>query len=113
MKLKTQAGERLKAVRKMLGMTQKEFAIFVDIPLTRYKGIEIAHTRVAEDLFASACSKLPTFIQFIVYEGTVSLKDLSNSSMPMERLAAANFDVKGISSDSILSEKIIDDRQEN
>lgn len=109
-KLKTNAGDRLKGIRYLLDMSQKQFAEFINIPLTRYKTVELLRSRVAEDIFASVCSQAPNLTAFLVYEGEISLNNLARSDKPIERLIPAKIDFSGIPDIEILKEKLTDDR---
>lgn len=109
-KLKTQAGQRIKALRQLFGITQKDFAELIGIPLTRYKSIEILNTRTAEDVLATVCTLFPSFMAYVVIEGDIYLKSLAESSSSYERLAVARYDARSLPSDSGINEHIIDDR---
>lgn len=113
MELRTTAGLRLKALRTLIGMTQKDFSAFIHLPLPRYKGIEVMHTRVAEDVFAIVCSKLPAFTDFVVYEGKISLKRLESSDSEFEKLAAARYVTRTLPPNNIIVEFLNDDRQKS
>lgn len=110
--LKTKAGQRIKEVRLLFGITQKEFAKLIGIELTRYKSIEILNTRAAEDVLSTVCSLFPNFMAYIIIEGEVSLRALSKSESSYERLAAARFDTRTLPEGSSMAEYLIDDRQE-
>jgi transcriptional regulator with XRE-family HTH domain len=109
-KLRTKAGERIKGMRMLFGITQKDFAKMIDIPLARYKSIEILNTRAAEDVLAAACILFPNFMAFIVIEGKISLKALTNSDSDFERKAAERYDHRSLPADNIISSRFEDDR---
>lgn len=88
----TTAGDRLKALRQLMGLTQEEMAELFDISLSRYKNVEKKTVRMAEGEFSAACSRFPEFVHYLTYQGKIDIKALHESQDKLVRFAAAAID---------------------
>ncbi|MCO1336002.1 hypothetical protein MO867_16855 [Microbulbifer sp. OS29] len=104
--MKLRAGQRLKGMRELLGITREDFSGLVDIPWIRMKSIEQQKVRMAEDEFAKIGHKFPEFMPWITYEGDIVVEDLRNSSEPLCQLAAAKIAAGQIPPGYYIHEKI-------
>ena len=104
MKLKT--GERLKALREMIGLTREEFAEMLNLDFIRIRNIEQKKVRVAEDEFAKIGKMFPELLHWLTFEGNISLDDLKNSDEKLCRLVAAKIEAGQLPSGYHLEDKI-------
>lgn len=100
-KIKTRAGDRLKMLRALLGMTQMEMAKLLETDLARYKNIEHKKVKVNENEFECAGRQLPELLHYIVYEGETSLSSLQSSQKPLVRLIAAKINTGRLSNSDL------------
>ena len=87
------AGERLKGLREITGLTQAEFAEVTGLSLIRLRNLEHRKARVAEDEFEKIGELFPEFVHWMTYEGDISIEDLKNSDQLVCRLFAAKIAV--------------------
>ena len=103
---KLKAGERLKGLREITGLTQAEFAEVTGLSLIRLRNLEHKKARVAEDEFEKIGVLFPQFVHWMTYEGDIDMEDLKNSDQNLCRLIAARIDAGLIPSGYHLEEKI-------
>ncbi len=104
--MKLRAGDRLKAIRELMGMTREEFGQLIDIDWVRIKNIEQKKARVAEDEFAKIGQMFPELMPWLTYEGDIDLEGLKTSQEKLCRLVAAKIEAGQIPSGFYLEEKI-------
>lgn len=86
--METRAGDRLKALRKLTGMTREGFADFCEIPRNRYYNVEQMRVRMAEDEYAAVGEKFPEFLAWLAFEGPIRVSELKSSEQALVRAAA-------------------------
>lgn len=89
--MKHKAGERVKALRELIGFTREDFADLLGIDFVRLRNIEQRKVRMAEEEFAVIGKSFPEMIHWIAYEGDISLDGLRNSEENLCRLIAAKY----------------------
>lgn len=104
--MNTKAGDRLKALRILVGLTRDEMAELLDIPVVRYKNVESKKVRMAEDEYSAICSRFPEFSHYLTHEGHISLEELQASQQKLVRLAAAAIDAGKIPEGYFLEESL-------
>lgn len=71
------AGERMRGLRELMGLSRKAFAEIVGMPPKRVENIENGWQRMHDEDFQRVCSQFEDFSRWISYEGpidSVSLK---------------------------------------
>ena len=106
MDLKTKAGDRLKGLRLLIGLTQDEMAEMLELPFTRYRNVEGKKARMAEDEFSAVCARFPEFALYLTYEGNIDFDALKASQEKLVKLAAAAIEAGRIPEGYFLEEKI-------
>ena len=86
------AGERLKVVRDLMGVTRQDFADMLGIDFIRLRNVEQLRARMSEDEFAVIGEQFPELMPWLVYEGPVDLQALKDSQHHLCRLVAARID---------------------
>jgi len=94
--MKLRAGQRLKGLRELMGLTREEFGEIVGIDWVRMKNIEQQKVRMAEDEFAKIGAMFPEVMPWLTYEGYIDVDDLKNSQENLCRLIAAKIEAKQI-----------------
>ncbi len=59
-------GERLRALRYMVGLTAADFAGWLDIPTNRYRNIEKKVAKMHEEDFSKIAEKIPETLEFLL-----------------------------------------------
>ncbi|AZZ94707.1 XRE family transcriptional regulator [Hahella sp. KA22] len=90
--MRLKAGERLKGLRELAGFTRQEFSNITNIELTRLTNLEKLKARVAEDEYEKLGLLFPDIIQWLAFEGDISLEALRVSENKLCRLLAARFE---------------------
>lgn len=104
--MNTTAGDRLKALRELIGLTQSEFADFLNIEFSRYKNVESKKVRMSEGEFEAVCKNFPKLCEWITYEGDIKLSELKRSQEAFVKLAVAQIEAGRIPEGYFLEEKI-------
>lgn len=104
--MKTKAGERLKALRLLMGLTQDEMADYLELPRQRYKNVENLKVRMAEDEFAATCERFPEFAFYLTFEGDIDFQAVQSSQERLVKLAGAHIEAGRIPAGFFLEEKI-------
>ncbi len=105
-KLKT--GDRLRIIRELIGLTQREFASFLGIEMSKLKNIEYKRNRVTEEIYEKIGENFPELLKWFVYEGPVDLPELRNSDSKYCKFIAARFDA-GLVPEEYFPEDLIRD----
>lgn len=104
--MKFKAGERVKVIRELMGITREDFAQVVNIEFIRLRNIEQGKVRMAEDEFAKVCSVFPEMMAWLTIEGEISLDSLKNSQQTLCKLMAAKIEAGQIPKGYDLETKI-------
>ncbi|WLQ14422.1 XRE family transcriptional regulator [Hahella aquimaris] len=104
--MKLKAGERLKGLREFAGLTRQDFSNVTNIELPRLTNIEKLRVKVSEDEFAKVGLLFPEVVQWLVFEGDISLEALRASEQKYCRLIAAKFEAGQTPEGYGLEEKI-------
>ncbi|MCO1336004.1 helix-turn-helix domain-containing protein [Microbulbifer sp. OS29] len=104
--LKLRAGDRLKVIRELMGLTRDEFAELLKLDYIRLKNIEQKRAKVAEFEYEQFGQRFPELIPFFTYEGDIVISDLSASNERLCRLVAAKIEAGQIPQGFYLEEKI-------
>lgn len=104
--MNTKAGDRLKALRMLMGLDQNEMAEILGIEPSRYKNVEAKKVRVAEDEFSAVCSRFPEYVHYLTYEGELDLEAMRRSQEALVKFAAAAIEAGKIPAGFFLEEKI-------
>ena len=104
--MNTKAGDRMRALRELMGLTRHEMAEFLEIDPMRYANVEKKNVRMAEAEFAAACSRFPEFMGYLTYEGKIDIEELQNSQEKLVRFAAAAIDAGKIPEGYFIEESI-------
>lgn len=72
-------GERIRAFRFTIRMTQLEFAEKFGLSYSRVKSYETNRVKVTEDEFCSICALYPEVAEFLVSSGKISISRLLKS----------------------------------
>lgn len=91
--MKFKAGERVRIVREILGLTREEFAHILGIDWVRLKSVEILTARVSEVEYEPLGETVPALIPFLIYEAKISLKALEQSDSTYCQVAASNIKI--------------------
>lgn len=86
------AGERLRMVRELMDLTQKEFAQETGLNATRIKNLEQFKVRVSELEYDAVAETYPELVAFFAHEGLISENRLRTSSNPRVRLIMSLLD---------------------
>ncbi|TBU95438.1 helix-turn-helix domain-containing protein [Phytopseudomonas dryadis] len=65
------AGERMRGLRELMGLSRKAFAEIVGMPPKRVENIENGWQRMHDEDFQKVCSKFEDFSRWIAYEGPI------------------------------------------
>lgn len=104
--MKLRAGQRLKAIRELMGMTRDEFCELVGVEWVRLRNVEQLNAKMAEDEFAKIGRMFPELMPWLTYEGDIVVDDLRNSQEKFCRLVAAKIDAGQIPPGFYLEEKL-------
>ncbi|WP_445357307.1 helix-turn-helix domain-containing protein [Microbulbifer sp. ANSA002] len=105
---KLRAGDRLRAIRELTGLTQKEFAELLKLELVHLKNMEYKKNRVTEECYEAVGFTFPELLPWFVYEGPVNLQGLRNSENKLCKFIAARIDA-GLVPEGYFSEGSIRD----
>lgn len=89
---KLKPGDRVRAIRELIGLTQKEFAEVLGVDLTQLKNIEYKRNRVTEDFYEAIGRTFPELLPWFVYEGPLTLEELQQSQSNLCKVAAARIE---------------------
>jgi transcriptional regulator with XRE-family HTH domain len=92
MEQKIKAGDRLRAIRLLLGLQRQDFAQQLGIDLVRYNNVEAKKVRMAEDEFHAVLSKFPEFMPWLTVGGNISLAALRASDNVAVRTIAKKYE---------------------
>jgi transcriptional regulator with XRE-family HTH domain len=87
----TTAGERLKGLRTLTGLTQKEFAAALGIDYDRLKNIEQHKQRMTDDVFAKACKQFPYFSRYLTFDGDVDFDEMKTDDRKLAKRMVFNI----------------------
>ncbi|WP_299940172.1 helix-turn-helix transcriptional regulator [uncultured Microbulbifer sp.] len=104
--LKLRAGDRLRAIRELMGLTRDDFAEQLGLDFIRIQNIERKKAKVAELEYERIGLRFPEFISFLTHEGDILVSELSTSSEKLCRLAAARIEAGIIPQGFYLEEKL-------
>jgi transcriptional regulator with XRE-family HTH domain len=104
--MKLKAGDRIKALRELVGITREEFANNLEIDFIRLRNIEQKKCRVSEDEIAKICAAFPEVGPWLAWEGDISLDSLKESQRALCKLIAAKIEAGQIPQGYDLEEKI-------
>ena len=90
--MKYKAGERLKFLRELMGLSREEFAQTIEIDVIRLRNMEQKRCRVCEDEFAKIGFLFPEIIPWFLFEGDINLELLKSSDKDLLRLVAAKIE---------------------
>ncbi|MFS1525791.1 helix-turn-helix domain-containing protein [Microbulbifer sp. 2304DJ12-6] len=90
--MRLRAGERLKAIRELMGLTREEFANLLSLDMIRISNIEQKRAKVAEEEFEKVGQRFPELIPYLAYEGDIVLADLKASDEKLCALVAAKIE---------------------
>lgn len=90
--MNTQAGDRLRALRVMIGLEREEMAELLGVSKTRYKNVEQKNARMAEDVIGPLCQKFPELCLYITCEGEIDLNKLKESQEKLVNVIAAKIE---------------------
>lgn len=86
------AGDRLKGLRLILGLTREQMADGIPIKRSRYYNLEQLKARVADVDFEMLGEKYPEFVHWLVMGGKIKISELKKSSDPLVRSAAIKLE---------------------
>jgi len=104
--MQTLAGDRLRALRQLIGLKQDEMAELLGIKEIRYKNVEKKNVRMAEDEFSAVCSQFPEFSHYITHEGPINFDELQASQRKFVKFAAAAIEAGKIPEGYFLEESL-------
>lgn len=90
--MKLKAGERLRGLRELMGLSRPEFAEALGIDPARLRNIELQRTKVNEDDFAAIGSVLPELLPWLTYEAEIPFEELLRSENKWLRLVVARIE---------------------
>ena len=90
--MKLKAGERIKGLRELMGLSRTEFGELVGIEPARIRNIELQRTKVNEDDFAALGLTMPELLPWLTYEADISFEDMLQSQNKLLRLIAARIE---------------------
>lgn len=65
------AGERLRGLRELMGLSRRELAEVVGMKVKSIENIELGMQRMHDEDFQKVCSIYPDFARWITYEGPI------------------------------------------
>lgn len=74
------AGDRIRAIREVLNLTQSEFADEIGVPYVRLRNCESQGVFVTEKEFSAICTILPEVSEFLTHGGNLSIPRLMRSN---------------------------------
>lgn len=86
------AADRLKHLRELMGLPQKEFSQLLGIDFIRYKNIEWKRTKLGEEDFAAIGRVIPDFLLWIACATDGEWNRLMNSQSKWTRLIGARIE---------------------
>ncbi|MEW5250764.1 helix-turn-helix domain-containing protein [Microbulbifer sp. 2201CG32-9] len=89
---KLKPGDRVRAIRELTGLNQREFAEALGVDITLLKNIEYKRNRVTESFYEIIGRTFPEMLPWFVYEGPLTLDSLRNSKSSLCKVAAARID---------------------
>jgi len=95
-KMQFKAGERLKMVRELMGLTREEFAEDTGLNPVRLKNVEYFKVRMSELEYDAVIKTLPELACFVTHEGMISADRLRTSSNPRLRLIVSRLEAGDI-----------------
>ncbi|WP_299580860.1 helix-turn-helix transcriptional regulator [uncultured Microbulbifer sp.] len=105
---KLRAGDRLRAIRELTGLSQREFADLLGVDLMPMKNAEYKKNRVTEECYEAMGKNFPELLKWFVYEGPINLQELRNSDSKYCKFIAARFDA-GLVPEEYFPEDLIRD----
>lgn len=103
---KLQTGERLRAMRELIGLQQDEFAEIIGLSHQRVRNIENQRVQVTAKDIESVCDVFPEFLAWLAVEGDITLADLKESQSKMCKAIAARIEAGLVPTGYHLEEKI-------
>ena len=73
------AGQRMKAMRELFGLTREQMSKTCGINENRYRNVERQNAKMNEDEFLKVGSLFPEFLPWLAIEGPINIHDLKNS----------------------------------
>jgi transcriptional regulator with XRE-family HTH domain len=104
--MKYKAGERLRFLRELMGLTREQFANTIGIDFIRLRNMEQKRCRVGEDEFAKIGLLFPEIIPWIIFEGDINLELLKVSDQVLLHLVAAKIEAGQFPKGAEFEEKI-------
>lgn len=101
-------GDRVRAIRELMGLTQREFAEILGIDLVKLKNVEYKRHRVTEEVYEAIGRTFPELLPWFVYEGPLTLDELRHSQSNLCKVAAARIEA-GLVPDGYFSEETLKD----
>lgn len=104
--LRTRGGDRIKAVRLLLGLGREEFADLIGVSFNRYCNVEQKRAKLGEEEIVAVCLRFPEFTHWMAYEGIIRVSDLRDSDDSLCRLIAAKIDAGQIPTGYFIEDRI-------
>ena len=104
--MKNKAGERLKAIRELMGITREDFAKNLQLDFMRLRNIEQCKIRMAEEEFYKIGEAFPEIMPWLTYEGEIKIQTLKDSDSSIIKLIAAKIEAGQIPKGFDLKDKI-------
>ena len=90
------AGERLRMVRELMGLTREEFAEDMGLSAVRLKNVEYFKVRMSELEYDAVTEAFPELSCFVTHEGAISADRLRASSNARLRLIISRLEANDI-----------------
>ncbi|MCO1336003.1 helix-turn-helix domain-containing protein [Microbulbifer sp. OS29] len=104
--LKLRAGDRLRVIRELMGLTRDEFAELLKMDYVRLRNVEQKRAKVSEFEYEQAGKLFPELIPYFAYEGDIVVSELAESEQELCRLMAAKIEAGQIPRGFYVEEKI-------
>lgn len=95
------AGERIKGLRELMGLSRTEFGELVGIEPARIRNIELLRTKVNEDDFAALGVAVPQLIPWLTYSAALTFDELVQSQNKLLRLITARIEAGQVPEESL------------
>ncbi|WP_444894937.1 helix-turn-helix domain-containing protein [Microbulbifer sp. SSSA005] len=104
--LKLRAGDRLRVIRELMGLTRDEFAELLGFDYVRLRNVEQKRAKMAEFEYEQVGKMFPELIPYLTYEGNIVISELTASKEELCRLMAAKIEAGQIPRGFYVEEKI-------